>query len=187
MLAALRAEVGILCACSDPCRDKLRTAIAARHVCRPGRFRRQWSDEVLAHVLNALLKHGAPCCSGHHVQFYPVYAGCRDRVCTRCAQCRVPDRVGDYARPNGGIIFPIRTRPRAVVPGAEIERVLKANAASVVVIDEAYVRFRRRVLRAADSTVSATAGDAHASKSHALAGLRVGMPPGTGLSRRSIA
>ena len=50
--------------------------------------------------------------------------------------------VDDYLRPNGGIIFPNPNAPTGCfVAVNEVERLLRANTGSVVVIDEAYVDF----------------------------------------------
>jgi histidinol-phosphate aminotransferase len=87
--------------------------------------------------------------------------------------------VGNYARPNGGIIFPNPNAPTGrLVPVAEIERLLKANTASVVVVDEAYVDFGGvscvpLIAQYPQLLVTHTL-----SKSHALAGLRVGYATG---------
>ena len=88
-------------------------------------------------------------------------------------------KVDDYLRPNGGIIFPNPNAPTGrLVPVAEIERLLQANTASVVVIDEAYVDFGgvscvSLVKQYPQLLVTHTL-----SKSHALAGLRVGYATG---------
>jgi histidinol-phosphate aminotransferase len=88
-------------------------------------------------------------------------------------------RVADYARPNGGIIFPNPNAPTGcLVPLADIERLLQANTDSVVVIDEAYVDF------GGDSAIPLTARYPNLlvvqtlSKSRSLAGLRVGFAVG---------
>ena len=50
--------------------------------------------------------------------------------------------VDDYLQANGGIIFPNPNAPTArLLSQPEIERLLQANAGSVVVVDEAYVNF----------------------------------------------
>ncbi|HTE15695.1 MAG TPA: histidinol-phosphate transaminase, partial [Burkholderiales bacterium] len=87
--------------------------------------------------------------------------------------------VGDYLRPNGGIIFPNPNAPTGqLVPLADIERLLKANVSSVVVIDEAYVDFGGvscvpLIQQYPQLLVTHTL-----SKSRALAGLRVGYVTG---------
>ncbi len=183
VLAALRAEVGdSLRLYPDPASNKLRAAIARRHGLKPEQvFVGNGSDEVLAHVFNGLLKHAAPVLFPDITySFYPVYCRLYD-----IAYLQVPLNaafeidVGDYARPNGGIIFPNPNAPTGqFVPVPEIERLLKANPSSVVVIDEAYVDFGGAscvplIARYPQLLVTHTL-----SKSHALAGLRVGYATG---------
>ena len=183
VIDALRAEIGdSLRLYPDPGSDKLRAAIARRHGLAPAQvFVGNGSDEVLAHVFHALLKHAAPVLFPDITySFYPVYCALYD-----IAYVQVPLNaafeidVGDYERANGGIIFPNPNAPTGrLVPVAEIERLLKANTASVVVVDEAYVDF---------GGVSCVPLIEHypqllvthtLSKSHALAGLRVGYATG---------
>ncbi|MHB8824312.1 MAG: pyridoxal phosphate-dependent aminotransferase, partial [Thiobacillus sp.] len=84
-------------------------------------------------------------------------------------------RVDDYLTPNGGVIFPNPNAPTGrLLELAEIERLLAGNPDSVVVIDEAYIDFGGEsamglVARYPQLLVVRTL-----SKSHALAGLRVG-------------
>src|SRR3954470_22325751 len=146
VLDALRGEISdTLRLYPDPLSDKLRAAIARRHRLTPEQvFVGNGSDEVLAHVFLALLKHDAPVLFPDITySFYPVY--CRlygiDYV-------QVPLNAGfeidiaDYALPNGGIIFPNPNAPTGQLVSLEaIERLLKSNTSSVVVIDEAYVDF----------------------------------------------
>ena len=87
--------------------------------------------------------------------------------------------VGDYLRPNGGIIFPNPNAPTGQgVPLAEIERLLKANTDSVVVIDEAYVDFGGESCVPLISKYPNLLVTHTLSKSRALAGLRVGYATG---------
>jgi histidinol-phosphate aminotransferase len=183
VLDALRAEVGdTLRLYPDPCSDKLRAAIARRHGLKPEQvFVGNGSDEVLAHVFQALLKHDAPVLFPDITySFYPVYCAlygiAYDRVPLNAA---FEIDVSDYARPNGGIIFPNPNAPTGqLVPSAQIERLLEANTSSVVVIDEAYVDFGGvscvpLIARYPQLLVTHTL-----SKSHGLAGLRVGYATG---------
>ena len=183
VLDALRAEVGdSLRLYPDPGSDKLRAAIAARHGLSAGQvFVGNGSDEVLAHVFLALLKQEAPLLFPDITySFYPVYCGLYgiDYVQVPLGE-GFEIKVDDYLRPNGGIIFPNPNAPTGrLVPVAEIERLLKANTASVVVIDEAYVDFGgvscvSLVKQYPQLLVTHTL-----SKSHALAGLRVGYATG---------
>ncbi len=178
-LAALRAEVGdTLRLYPDPGCDVLKQSIAAFYKLKPAQvFVGNGSDEVLAHIFLALLKHDQPVLFPDiSYSFYPVYCGLYD-----IAYKEVPltgsfeIRADDYLRPNGGIIFPNPNAPTGrPLALAEIERLLRANAGSVVVVDEAYVDF------GAESAVGLMARYPQLlvvqtlSKSRALAGLRVG-------------
>ncbi|HSG23444.1 MAG TPA: histidinol-phosphate transaminase, partial [Azonexus sp.] len=140
------------------------------------------SDEVLAHVFMALLKHAEPILFPDVTySFYPVYCGLYDVEYRTVALAEGftinPD---DYCgRPNGGIIFPNPNAPTGCLLGlAAIEQILKANPDSVVVIDEAYVDFGGEsaiplINRYDNLLVVHTL-----SKSRSLAGLRVGFAAG---------
>ena len=183
VLDALRAEVGdSLRLYPDPGSDQLRAAIAKRHGLTPEQvFVGNGSDEVLAHVFLGLLKHEQPVLFPDITySFYPVYCGLYeiDFVQVLLDEQFAID-VNDYVRPNGGIIFPNPNAPTGrLLPLAEIERLLKANTESVVVIDEAYGAFGGEscvplVKKYPQLLVTHTL-----SKSHALAGLRVGYATG---------
>lgn len=183
VLEAIRAEVGeALKLYPDPNSDRLRAAIADYYGLAPAQvFVGNGSDEVLAHAFPALLKHERPLLFPDITySFYPVYCD----LFRNEYQCVPLDeefriRVEDYARPNGGIIFPNPNAPtgRALALD-EIERLLVANPDSVVVIDEAYVDF------GAESAVPLIARYPNLlvvqtfSKSRSLAGLRVGFALG---------
>ena len=182
-LTAMRAEIGdLLRLYPDPNADRLKQAIAANSGLKTAQvFVGNGSDEVLAHVFLALLKHARPILFPDITySFYPVYCGLYEIAYeTVPLDAGFGIRVDDYARPNGGIIFPNPNAPTGrALPLADIERLLAANADSVVVIDEAYVDF------GADS--AATLIDSHPnllvvhtlSKSRSLAGLRVGFALG---------
>ena len=183
VLDALRAEVGdTLRLYPDPGSDKLRAAIAKRHGLTADQvFVGNGSDEVLAHVFLALLKHDAPVLFPDITySFYPVYCGLYGIEFTPVPLCDAFEiRIDDYLRPNGGIIFPNPNAPTGrLLPLSEIERLLKANPSSVVVVDEAYVAFGGEscvplVKKYPQLLVTHTL-----SKSHALAGLRVGYATG---------
>lgn len=183
VLDALRAEIGdTLRLYPDPCSDRLRAAIAKHHALKPEQvFVGNGSDEVLAHVFMGLLKHDpAVLFPDITYSFYPVYCalyGIRHELVPLNERFEID--VGDYARPNGGIIFPNPNAPTGCfVPLSEVERLLKANTDSVVVIDEAYVDFGGvscvpLIERYPQLLVTHTL-----SKSRALAGLRVGYATG---------
>jgi histidinol-phosphate aminotransferase len=179
VLDALRAEIGeSLRLYPDPASDRLRAAIAKRYEVTPAHvFVGNGSDEVLAHVFLGLLKHDKPVLFPDITySFYPVYCGLYDIPYEPVPLNRSFEIVvDDYLRPNGGIIFPNPNAPTGrFVPVAEIDRLLRANSGSVVVIDEAYVDFGGEsvvplVQRYPQLLVTHTL-----SKSRALAGLRVG-------------
>jgi len=179
VLDALRAEIGeSLRLYPDPASDKLRAAIAQRYGVTPAHvFVGNGSDEVLAHVFLGLLKHDKPVLFPDITySFYPVYCGLYDIPYEPVPLNRAFEiAVDDYLRPNGGIIFPNPNAPTGrFVPVSEIDRLLRANSGSAVVIDEAYVDFGGEsvvplVKRYPQLLVTHTL-----SKSRALAGLRVG-------------
>jgi len=178
-LQALRAEVGdSLRLYPDPNCDSLRQAIAASYRLTPERvFVGNGSDEVLAHAFLALLKHEqAVLFPDITYSFYPVYCslyGIEYRQVPLTESFEI--RVDDYLTPNGGIVFPNPNAPTGrPLALAEIERLLRANAESVVVVDEAYVDFGAEsavglIERYPQLLVVHTL-----SKSRSLAGLRVG-------------
>ena len=187
VLAALRAEVGdTLRLYPDPGGDSLRESIAAFHKLTPAQvFVGNGSDEVLAHTFLALLKHEqAVLFPDISYSFYPVYCSLYG-----IAYKQVPltesfeIRVDDYLRPNGGIIFPNPNAPTGVpLALAEIERLLRANAGSVVVVDEAYVDYGAQTAVGLIARYPQLLVVHTLSKSRSLAGLRVGYALGdTGL------
>ncbi|MBI5110195.1 MAG: histidinol-phosphate transaminase [Rhodocyclales bacterium] len=166
----------------DPNADLLKRVIAANHgVDANNVFVGNGSDEVLAHVFLGLLRHRLPILFPDiSYSFYPVYCGLY-QVAHETVPLRedFSIRVVDYARPNGGIIFPNPNAPTGrLLPLVEVESLLQANADSVVVIDEAYVDFGGEsaiplVARHPNLLVVQTL-----SKSRSLAGLRVGFAVG---------
>ena len=169
----------------DPNADRLKEAVAARYAdfgIRPQQvFVGNGSDEVLAHIFPALLKHTLPVLFPDITySFYPVYCGLYDMAYrTVPLDEEFAIRVEDYAMANGGIIFPNPNAPTGcLLPLADIERLLLLHRESVVVVDEAYVDF------GGDSAIALV--DRHPnllvvhtlSKSRSLAGLRVGYAVG---------
>lgn len=97
------------------------------------------SDEVLAHLFNALLKHDKPILFPDITySFYPVYAALYgiDYQCIPLAD-DFSLNAKDYIQANGGIIFPNPNAPTGqLVSLDDIEWLLEHNSGSVVVIDE---------------------------------------------------
>ena len=166
----------------DPNADRLKEAIATYYGVTPGQvFVGNGSDEVLAHVFLGLLKHEKPVLFPDITySFYPVYCGLYDVAYETVPLTEAFEiRSGDYARPNGGIIFPNPNAPTGrALSLAGIEQMLAANPDSVVVVDEAYVDFGGEtaiplVAKYPNLLVVQTL-----SKSRSLAGLRVGFAVG---------
>lgn len=178
-LDAVRAEAAdTLRLYPDPGSDRLRAGIAALHnVGAEQVFVGNGSDEVLAHAFLALLKHEQPILFPDITySFYPVYCGLYEIAFRTVPLSETFEiKVADYLTPNGGVIFPNPNAPTGrLLALAEIERLLAGNPDSVVVIDEAYIDFGGEsavslVVRYPQLLVVRTL-----SKSHALAGLRVG-------------
>ena len=166
----------------DPNAGQLKFAIAQYHsIDARNVFVGNGSDEVLAHIFLGLLKQARPILFPDITySLYPVYCGLYQ---VGFETIPLADdfsiRVSDYAKPNGGIIFPNPNAPTGcLVPLAGIETLLQANPDSVVVIDEAYVDF------GGESAIPLIAQYPNLlvvqtlSKSRSLAGLRVGFAAG---------
>ena len=179
VLEALRAGINdSLRLYPDPASARLSEVIAERHgVTRAQVFVGNGSDEVLAHTFRALLTQSAPVLFPDVTySFYPVY--CK-LFGTSYREIPLGDAfqidVDSYIQENGGIIFPNPNAPTGrAIAVSEIERLVEANTDSVVVIDEAYVDFGCQsvvplVHRHPQLLVTHTL-----SKSHSLAGLRIG-------------
>ncbi len=179
VLEALRAEAAdSLRLYPDPNSDRLREAIAAFHGVEANHvFVGNGSDEVLAHAFLALLKHDAPILFPDVTySFYPVYCGLYG---IEYQEVPLTDsfeiRVEDYFVPNGGIIFPNPNAPTArLLALGEIERLLEKNSDSVVVVDEAYIDFGGESAVGLIKKYPQLLVVHTLSKSHSLAGLRVG-------------
>ncbi len=181
VLEAIRAELGDAGASlrlyPDPQATALREAIAVREgVTTAQVFVGNGSDEVLAFAFQGLLAQAQPLrFPDVTYSFYPVWCrlyGIAFETVALAADFSL--RVDDYARP-GPVILPNPNAPTGRAVGrAELARLLAARAESAVVVDEAYVEF------GAESAVPLIAAHPNLlvvrtlSKSHALAGLRVG-------------
>jgi histidinol-phosphate aminotransferase len=184
VLEALRGEIGdALRLYPDPNADRLKGAIASYYGDIEPRnvFVGNGSDEVLAHAFLALLKHERPILFPDiSYSFYPVYCGLYGiDYATVPLDASFAIRVGDYARANGGIIFPNPNAPTGrALPLSDIAALLDANPDSVVVIDEAYVDFGAESAVALVNKYPNLLVVQTLSKSRSLAGLRVGFAVG---------
>lgn len=167
----------------DPNSDALKAVIAGTYQLNANQvFVGNGSDEVLAHVFQALLKHDEPLLFPDiSYSFYPVYCGLYDiqyKTIPLAADFSI--NIEDYMQANGGIIFPNPNAPTGIPLALEkIENLLQNNTQSVVVIDEAYVDFGTEsavslINRYPNLLVTQTL-----SKARSLAGLRVGYALGS--------
>ncbi len=166
----------------DPNADALKSVIADYYQLDTSQvFVGNGSDEVLAHTFQALLKQQQPILFPDITySFYPVYCGLYQVEYERVAldeSFRIC--LEDYARPNGGIIFPNPNAPTGIgLPITEIQWLLERNNNSVVVVDEAYVDFGGESAAALVSQYPNLLVIQTLSKSRSLAGLRVGFAVG---------
>lgn len=182
-LAAMQAELNDnLRLYPDPNSDLLKQAVAKYYGIDASKvFLGNGSDEVLAHIFHGLFQHDLPLLFPDiSYSFYPVYCGLygiTSEPVPLDEQFQI--RVADYAKPNGGIIFPNPNAPTGCVLALDaVEQLLKASPDSVVVVDEAYIDFGGEtaislVDRYPNLLVTQTL-----SKSRSLAGLRVGLAVG---------
>lgn len=179
VIAALRLEAAdSLRLYPDPNSDALRLAIAEAHQLESNQvFVGNGSDEVLAHVFQALLKHAGPLLFPDITySFYPVYCGLygiQYKTIPLAEDFTI--NIDDYDRPNGGIIFPNPNAPTGIpLALVEIERLLQKNTESVVVVDEAYVDFGTESVVTLINQYPNLLVTHTLSKARSLAGLRVG-------------
>jgi histidinol-phosphate aminotransferase len=178
-LAAIRGEAAdTLRLYPDPRSTALREALATYHLVRPEQvFVGNGSDEVLAHVFAALLRHDAPLLFPDiSYSFYPAWCrlfGIAYEEVPLDEAMRI--RIADYRRPGGAVIVPNPNAPTGIaLSRSEIAALLKEHPDIPVVIDEAYVDF------GAETAIPLVASHPNLlvvqtmSKSRALAGLRVG-------------
>jgi len=167
-----------------PASDALKEAIAKVYGLQNDQiFVGNGSDEILAHIFLGLFKHESPILFPDITYtFYPVYADLYEIETAKVPLDKdLQIQIDDYiAKPNnGGIIFPNPNAPTGQgMPLAEIERLLKANQNSVVVIDEAYVDFGTESAVSLINQYDNLLVTHSLSKSRSLAGLRVGYAMG---------
>ncbi len=182
-IAAMQAEVNDnLRLYPDPNSDRLKQAVADYYGVQTAQvFVGNGSDEVLAHAFHGLFQHGQPLLFPDiSYSFYPVYCGLYgiDFVQVPLDE-QFQIRVEDYARPNGGIIFPNPNAPTGCGLSLEaIERLLKANPDTVVLVDEAYIDFGGETAISLVDKYPNLLVSQTLSKSRSLAGLRVGIAVG---------
>ena len=183
-LEAVRAAAGdSLRLYPDPECLELRQTIARRYRLSENQvFMGNGSDEVLAFAFQAFFDPEREIVFPRvSYSFYPVYAryfGLRYRQVPMKDDLSVD--LDAMMRDNGGVVIPNPNAPTGMaLPLERIEALLRANPEAVVIVDEAYVDF------GADSAVPLIRDYPNllvvqtASKSRALAGLRVGWALGS--------
>ncbi len=183
VLEAIQAELGDnLRLYPDPGAEQLKRSIADYYGVQPEQvFVGNGSDEVLAHVFHGLFQHGGPLLFPDVTySFYPVYCGLYGIPYeTLPLDAHFQIAVADYARPNGGIIFPNPNAPTGcLLPLSAIRQLLEANTESVVVVDEAYVDFGGESAISLVDEYPNLLVTQTLSKSRSLAGLRIGLAVG---------
>lgn len=139
------------------------------------------SDEVLAHVFQALLKHDQPLLFPDiSYSFYPVYCGLYGisaQPVTLADDFSInPD---DYNQPSGAVILPNPNAPTGLLLTlAQITTLLEQNPNRLVVIDEAYIDFGGQTAASLIASHNNLLVIQTLSKSRSLAGLRVGFALG---------
>lgn len=182
-IAAIQAELGdSLRLYPDPNSDRLKQSVADHYgVSTAQVFVGNGSDEVLAHIFHGLFQHGRPLLFPDVTySFYPVYCGLYGipfEAVPLDEQFQI--RVEDYARPNGGIIFPNPNAPTGCLLTLDaVEALLNGSPDSVVVVDEAYIDFGGESAIALVDRYPNLLVTQTLSKSRSLAGLRVGLAVG---------
>lgn len=167
----------------DPNCEALKQAIAEYYSVKKGNvFVGNGSDEVLALSFISFFKQRQPILFPDiSYSFYEVY--CR---IFEIQNIRVPltaalnISLADYAQPNGGIIFPNPNAPTGKLLLLDsIEKLLKQNDRSVVIVDEAYIDFGGDTAIALIDKYPNLLVAQTFSKSRSLAGLRVGAALGS--------
>ena len=183
VLEVIRAAAGdALRLYPDPECLALRRAIARREGLSPEQvFCSNGSDEVLAFAFQAFFDPGREIVFPRITySFYPVYTDYFGLTCRRVPMNPdFSDPVDALCGGNGGVVLCNPNAPTGIAVGLEVvEKLLRANPEVVVIVDEAYVDFGAQsavplIARYPNLLVVQTA-----SKSRALAGLRVGWAMG---------
>ena len=171
---------------SDPELKELTTAIAKQFDVTPDMvFCGNGSDDVLAFAIMGFCgKGGKLCCPEISYGFYPVYA---DIFGVELEQIPLKDDfsidVNDYVGKGKNIVIANPNAPTGLALSyADVEKIVSSNPDNLVIMDEAYMAFcgdscMELVKRYPNLLVTRTF-----SKSHSLAGLRVGF----GIAQKEI-
>lgn len=161
----------------DPQSTELREALANRHRLKRGQiFVGNGSDEVLAMCFMAFFDPDSPIKSPDiSYSFYPVYAqlfGMQLDSVTLREDFTLP--VESLFHSEGGVIFANPNAPTSMaIPAEDVKNICVQNE-RVVIIDEAYVEFGAQSAVELISCCPNLVVVKTFSKSHALAGMRIG-------------
>lgn len=162
----------------DPESVALCAAIASHCGVKPEQvFVGNGSDEVLAHAFYSFFRREEPLLFPDITySFYPVYCNLYGiEYCTPALREDFTVDVDDYEGPAAGVILPNPNAPTGrILPLDEIERLLQLHPARVVAVDEAYIDFGGDSAAALIDRYPNLLVIRTLSKSHALAGLRLG-------------
>lgn len=166
----------------DPeCRE-LRAAIAKREGLKPEQvFCGNGSDEILAFAFQAFFDPGREVVFPQITySFYPVYTdffGLDRREVPMNPDFSVP--IDLLCGNNGGVVLANPNAPTGIAVGLDVvEKILRANPDVVVIVDEAYIDFGAHSAVGLIDKYPNLLVIQTASKSRALAGLRVGWSMG---------
>ena len=166
----------------DPNSNDLKKAIADYYEIAINQvFVGNGSDEVLAHIFQGLFQQSSPLLFPDITySFYTAFCGLYNidyELIPLDSGFKI--NVSDYARNNGGIIFPNPNAPTGCLLALhEIESLLKANTESVIVVDEAYIDFGGESAVTLVNHFPNLLVTQTLSKSRSLAGLRIGLAVG---------
>ncbi len=166
----------------DPAASELTAALAGYHGLAPEQiFVGVGSDDVLGMAFLTFFNSGKPVLFPDVTySFYPVWAelfGVPYETVPLDESFQI--RPEDYARENGGVLFPNPNAPTGCyLPLEQVEAILRLNRDVAVIVDEAYIDFggtsaRELLDRYENLLVVRTF-----SKSRSLAGMRIGYAMG---------
>lgn len=168
---------------SDPELKELRNAIAEQFGVTPDMvFCGNGSDDVLAFAIMGFCGRGGKlCCPEISYGFYPVYA---DIFGVDLEQIPLNDdlsiNVNDYIGKGKNIVIANPNAPTGLlIPFEDVERIVASNPDNLVIMDEAYIAFGGKSCMELVNKYDNLLVTRTFSKSHSLAGLRVGFGIGS--------
>lgn len=168
---------------SDPTARNLESAIAARYGLRPAQvIAGNGSDEILAFAFQAFCDDTTGVCFADITYgFYPVYAqlyGIDARVMPLTESLEITP--SDYFGAGRTVVLANPNAPTGIcLPQSDVEAIVRANPASVVLVDEAYIDFGGESAAALVGRYDNLLVVMTYSKSRNMAGARIGFALGS--------